>query len=220
MAARVQGRNLRRVVYDVIRKVTLEQAKATPLDKRKYTKVTKANPVSRLHANMRENDETDDEYELRILEDIAEKPEKYFQRHDIVRYEDEHQAHIRDVAGNVRLMQLVEEMPEAPRNVNSCFKWGKSCPYLPVCLGEDRIDNNFVYQDRKRVTKRWGLWCTPLDTSLTPFWMERSEGNENTGKSRDFESREAAERWGAERGSRVNPTLSTWEARELPKETA
>jgi hypothetical protein len=67
-----------------------------------------------------------------------------------VRYEDEHQAHMRDVAGHVRLMQLVESMPEAPRNVNSCFKWGRSCPYLPVCLNEDRIDNNAMYQDRVR----------------------------------------------------------------------
>ena len=152
MAARAQGRPLRRVVYDVIRKATLERAKATPLDKRKYTKVTKAEPVPRLYANMRETDETDDEYELRILEDIEKQPDRYFQRQDIVRYEDEHQAHMRDVAGNVRLMQVVESMPEAPRNVNSCFKWGRVCPYLPVCLGEDRIDNNFLYQDRVRVT--------------------------------------------------------------------
>lgn len=180
MAARAQGRPLKRVVYDVIRKVTLERAKATPLDKRKYTKVTKAEPVPRLYANMRETDETDDEYELRILEDIEKQPDRYFQRQDIVRYEDEHQAHMRDVAGNVRLMQLVESMPEAPRNVNSCFKWGRSCSFLPVCLGEDRIDNNFLYQDRVR--EKWGLWCTPLDMSIAPFWMERSEGNENTGK--------------------------------------
>jgi hypothetical protein len=150
MAARAQGRPLRRVVWDAIRKTTLERAKATPVKKRKYTKITKAEPVARLYANMRETDETDDEYELRVLEDIAEKPEKYFQRHDIVRYEDEHQAHLRDVAGNVRLMQLVESMPEAPRNVNSCFKWGRICPYLPVCLGEDRIDNDYLYQNRSR----------------------------------------------------------------------
>ena len=69
MAARAQGRPLKRVVYDVIRKVTMERAMATPLDKRKYTKVTKKEPP-RLYANMRETDETDDENELRILEDI------------------------------------------------------------------------------------------------------------------------------------------------------
>jgi hypothetical protein len=150
MATRAQGRKLRRVVYDVIRKTSLERFAATPPDKRKYTKPTKADPVPRLYANQHEHDETDDEFELRVLEDIAKKPETYFQRRDIVRYEDEHQAHMRDVAGHVRLMQLVESMPEAPRNVNSCFKWGRSCPYLPVCLNEDRIDNNAMYQDRVR----------------------------------------------------------------------
>jgi PD-(D/E)XK nuclease superfamily len=150
MAARAQGRKLRRVVYDVIRKTSLERFQATPLDKRKYTKPTKTDPVPRLYANQHEHDETDDEFELRVLEDITKKPETYFQRRDIVRYEDEHQAHMRDVAGHVRLMQLVESMPEAPRNVNSCFKWGRSCAFLPVCLGEDRIDNNAMYQDRVR----------------------------------------------------------------------
>ena len=129
MAARAQGKKVRRVVYDVIRKTGLERFTATPLDKRKYTKATKTEPA-RLYANQHEHDETDDEFELRVLEDIAKTPEKYFQRHDIVRYEDEHQAHLRDVAGVVRLMQLVETMPEAPRNVNSCFKWGKCCALI------------------------------------------------------------------------------------------
>lgn len=152
MAVRAQGRRVRRVVYDVIRKATLERAMATPPDKRKYTKATKSEPA-RLYANQREHDETEDEFELRVLEDIEKQPEKYFQRRDIVRYEDEHQAHMRDVAGTVRLMQVVEEMPEAPRNVDACFRWGRSCAFLPVCLGEDRIDNEALYQDRVRRTK-------------------------------------------------------------------
>jgi len=202
MAARAQGRRLRRVVYDVIRKTGLERAKATPIEKRKYTKVTKANPVSRLYENQREQDETDDEYELRVLEDIAEKPEKYFQRHDIVRYEDEHQAHMRDVAGNVRLMQLVETMPEAPRNVNSCFKWGRSCSFLPVCLGEDRIDNEVMYQDRVRAQRRWGL----LGTFGGARWLETEQG-----KRREFASREEAEQ-----AMRLDAP-GRWEARELPR---
>lgn len=216
MAARAQRRKLRRVVYDVIRKATIERAKATPLEKRKYTKITKAEPVARLYANMRENDETDDEYELRVLEDIAEKPERYFQRHDIVRYEDEHQAHIRDVAGTVRLMQVVEEMSEAPRNVDACFHWGRSCSFLPVCLGEDRIDNNALFQDRKRAVRRWGLWGVPADTSIAPLWLERSEGNQETGKTREFATREEAERWFDEMGDRISP-VGMWGPRELPR---
>jgi hypothetical protein len=197
-AARAQGRKLRRVVYDVIRKTTLGRLLATPLEKRKYTKVTKANPVSRLYADQREIDETDDEYELRVLEHIAEKPEQYFQRQDIVRYEDEHQAHIRDVAGMVRLMQVVEQMDEAPRSMGSaCFKWGRACDYLPVCLEEDRIDNNFMYQDRKRVSKRWGLWSR----SKTRWLGE---------PPREFASRDEA----------LETAIATglgWVASELPK---
>ncbi len=153
MAARAQGRNLRRVVWDVIRKTTLERFTATPPDKRKYTKPTKVDPVSRLYANQHDHDETDDEFELRVLEDIAEKPEKYFQRRDIVRYESEHKAHLRDIAGVVRLMQFVEQMSETPRNLNACWKWGRPCGFLPVCREEDRIDNDFLYQDRARRIK-------------------------------------------------------------------
>jgi hypothetical protein len=196
MAARAQGRKIRRVVYDVIRKTGLERARATPIEKRKYTKVTKAEPIARLYANMRANDETDDEYELRVLEDLVESPEKYFQRRDIVRYEDEHQAHMRDVAGNVRLMQLVETMPEAPRNVNSCFKWGRSCSFLPVCLNEDRIDNNMLYQDRVR--EKWGLW-------REGNWME-----ESLGKPREFSSSEKALEYAMSVGL-------GWKERKLPR---
>lgn len=204
-AARAQGRKLRRVVYDVIRKTTLSRALATPLDKRAYTKVTKANPVARLYANMREHDETDNEYELRVLEDIAEKPEKYFQRHDIVRYEDEHQAHLRDVAGMVRLMQVVEEMPEVPRSMGSaCWKWGRQCDYLPVCLGEDRIDNNFTYQDRVR--KRWGVIGRP-DPTYGEHWLD---GPQSQGKPREFTSREEAEQKAAE-------LPGEWKVLELPR---
>ena len=211
-AARAQGRKLRRVVYDVIRKTTLSRLLATPLEKRKYTKITKTEPVARLYANMRETDETDDEYELRVLEHIAEKPEQYFQRQDIVRYEDEHQAHLRDVAGMVHLMQVVEQMPGLPpRSMGAaCWKWGRACDYLPVCLGEDRIDNNFVYQDRKRATKRWGVWITPNNSSLAPRWLK-----EDQGKPRAFASREEADQ-----EARNSGLESAWEARELPKETA
>jgi hypothetical protein len=44
----------------------------------------------------------------------------------------------------------VEEMSEAPRNPDACWKWGRPCGFLPVCRGEDQINNNALYQDRVR----------------------------------------------------------------------
>ena len=215
-AAQAQGRKVKRVVYDVIRKTTIERARATPFDKRKYTKATKTNPVPQLYANMREHDETDDEYELRVLEDIAGKPEKYFQRHDIVRYESEHQAHLRDVAGVVQLMQAVEQMPEPPRSMGpACFKYGSACPYMSVCLEEDRIDNNITFQDKRRT--RWGIWWVSEGSGIA-MWEE-----EHQGKIHEFASREEAEKTARDRvvadtkqrADGYFVMAKTWEAREI-----
>ena len=150
LAARVLGWEAAFMVWDVIRKTQLERYLATPTEKRKYTKPTKAEPTPRLYANQREVDETDAEFEVRVLEDIEKRPDWYFARNTIVRYEGEHEAHVRDLKGTVHLMQVVRDMDEPPRNVHSCFQYGSECPYFSVCTGEAKITDDTRFQERKR----------------------------------------------------------------------
>jgi hypothetical protein len=120
------------VLYDVLRVPELEQYEATPVEKRKYTKPTKKDPVPRLYASQRAEPETDDEYVARILEDMAEKPESYFQRATLVRTE----AELADYALDVREIEERIHLPLARvKNRRSCFGAGrgKRCDFYEAC---------------------------------------------------------------------------------------
>lgn len=143
--AALRERGITKLVYDVLRKPDLERQKATPEDKRQYTKPTKKNPEPRLYANQRERDESPDEFSTRVLEAIAEDPERYYQRAPIVRLEADHADFVRDVKGTVRLMQA----GVAPRNPGACFQF-RRCEYFDVCTGQVRIDDDNYFMDRTR----------------------------------------------------------------------
>jgi hypothetical protein len=155
------------VLYDVIGKPQLEPLKATPVEKRKFTKgkrckSCKEQPVqcvtcfavepSRLHADQRERDETPEEYEARIVEAIAADPDRFYQRAEVVRLESEIDASRRDVWETSRLISL----GYYPRNVDSCMRYGRACAYLPVCSGAGTLDDEARYQKLEDVHPELG----------------------------------------------------------------
>ena len=155
LASRLMGWGQVEVLYDVLLKPKMDRLQATPLNKRKYTKATPTSP-SRPYADQREFDETDDELEMRVLEDICARPEHYYQRGVVVRLEEDHAAHLKDVKGTVHLLQVARGMGEnVPRNTDSCFKYGgKACDFYPVCSsGVDVMDNTF-YQPKTSSRQR------------------------------------------------------------------
>jgi PD-(D/E)XK nuclease superfamily len=122
IASKQLGWGQTKVLYDVLRKPTLRRNKAK---------------------------ESEEEFEERVLEDIIADPAKYYQRNTIVRLEDEHEAHVKDIEGTVRLMQVSREMgPNVPRNVDSCFKWGRPCQFYAVCGTGVDIMNEDYFQAR------------------------------------------------------------------------
>lgn len=177
VGARALGHEPIGVMYDVIRKPQLRPLSATPVEAREYTKpkdkacaeCKKKNaapaphtddegrackdgrivtdPGGRLYANMREFDETPDEYAARIRKDIAEDPDKYFQRGHIVRLESEERDAAKDaweLARQIREAQLANRWP---RNPDACDAYGSFCPYFAVCTGEATIDDPTRYRD-------------------------------------------------------------------------
>jgi len=116
LAASRRELGIAQVVYDVLRKPALRLSKK----------------------------ETPDEFHTRCLEDIAARPEHYYQRNVIVRLEADHREFVRDVVGTVHLMQT----GETPRNPNSCFLF-RECEYFGVCAGGVRLDDDNIFMDRK-----------------------------------------------------------------------
>lgn len=83
LATQALGYDVATVLYDVTRKPTIAPWRATPPEKRKYTK------DGYLYAGQREYDETPEEFGIRFLADIGERPEYYFQRRELPILEDE-----------------------------------------------------------------------------------------------------------------------------------
>ena len=129
------GYHVEGCIYDVIGKPALRPLTATPPEARKYTK------AGQLYANQRELDETPEEYRERLRAALTESPDRYFQRGDIVRLEDESteaQWELWQTARSIRDAQLAERHPRYP---DACFRWNRACDYFDVCTGSGRLDD-------------------------------------------------------------------------------
>lgn len=113
-------------LYDVLLRPRLQPLKATPPDKRKY----KAN--GELYARQREEDETAAEYGERIAADIEAEPSKYFARRTIARTDKDIVDYLGDVWAEGRMIREAELAERAPRNPESCHRFG-TCSFWDVC---------------------------------------------------------------------------------------
>lgn len=108
----------------------------------------------RLHSGQRLADETPDEFRIRVREDIADNPEQYYQRADVVRLEEEL---IEFRFDNWVLAETLLERQVAgrtmgkmawPRNPDACFKWNRACEYYGACTGSASIDDDHIFRDK------------------------------------------------------------------------
>ncbi len=119
-------------IYDVIRKPGLRPHLATPPEKRKYKKVT-----GELYANMREFDETPEEYRARLHEDIEQNLERYFVRREVPRTESQLIDFLSDAWMEARIMREAHLAARAPRDPDACHAFG-TCQFWQICaLGVD-----------------------------------------------------------------------------------
>jgi hypothetical protein len=106
----------------------------------------------RLYSGQREHDEPLDEYRLRLRAHIAEYPNAYYARGDVVRLDeelDEYRSDIWQLALMLRARQRAgADMGERawPRNPDACEQFGRRCEYWPVCTGAASIDDEHLFQ--------------------------------------------------------------------------
>lgn len=147
-AAKAMGYDVRDTIYDVTRKPELQPLKATPEESKKYTKPTKAEPVPRLYANQRENEETIDEYRERLTADIIARPDWYFARQTIVRLEHDDAEHAKDIAHTAAMIRHAEDHDAWPRSPNACERFRRLCDFFEVCEGSTTIDDGTRYETK------------------------------------------------------------------------
>lgn len=85
--------------------------------------------------------ETPDEFEARLMEEVAGNPDKYFQRGEVVRLEAEEREAALDVWQLTRAMREDELAGRHPRNSDACKRFGRMCDFFGVCCGEASLDD-------------------------------------------------------------------------------
>lgn len=136
--ARSLGFDATTCLYDVIKKPTFRPLKATA--EIKYRKDGQPNAGQRLV------DQTPEEYGARIIEDIAEAPDKYFSRAEVVRLDTEREEAAFDLWQTARQMRESELAQRYPRNPDSCIRYGRTCSYFGVCSGQDSLENTTLFR--------------------------------------------------------------------------
>ena len=134
-------------------------------------------PGGKLHANMREFDETPDEYRERLMLAISEEHTYHYQHAEIVRTEVDRGDYQIDVWQITTQMRESALAGRAPRNPDSCWKYGRACDYWPVCTGQAAITNPVLYRKMDTVNPELASATAPpvvadADTNPNPIDRE------------------------------------------------
>lgn len=156
-AARVLGHDARGVLYDVLGKPALKPYEETPEAERKYTtkpsKLTDGTvrPAGSLYAGQRERAETPVEFEQRLTLHVAENPDRYFRRGEIVRLADEVEEARFDLWQLAQQLRESERAGRYPRNPGACERYGRLCSYFSVCSRQASLDDQTLFRKVKHV---------------------------------------------------------------------
>lgn len=158
--AKSLGHEVTGCLYDVLRKPALRPSGVPLVDdsgfkivldkngQRVYCKtVGKAGPKPRETGDSKEGyvlqtrPETPAEYELRLTEEVAENPDKYYQRGEVVRLEHEEREAALDAWQLAREIREAELAGAHPRNPDACSRFGRMCGFFDVCTGTAQLDD-------------------------------------------------------------------------------
>ena len=145
MAAKRLGYDVETIIYDVLRKPTIRPYHATPTDKRKY----KAD--GSLYANMHDKDEAPDDYGLRFVADIGERPDFYYSRREIPRLDADIEEFRHELWQNAKMLQECKKYNRWYRNTRACIGFGR-CPYFNLCTTGYDIQSGVVPDNFEMVT--------------------------------------------------------------------
>jgi hypothetical protein len=135
------------ILYNFIPKPTIEQATATPMEKRKYKK------DGELYANMRDRDETDEEYLARVVEwyESHATPD-YFRQHIVTRNARQIEATMKMQAQVASDIRRCETEGRWYPNPSSCAM--VSCPFASVCLEDTPEARRENFVDRNQPVEK------------------------------------------------------------------
>jgi len=140
-AARQQGYDINDVLYDAMRKPTIEPHRATPKEKLKYKK------DGELYAYCRLENEPPDNYGDRLFADITERPEFYYQRREVPMLHDE-------LAQNRKDAWATADMLRQGYNFANDTFMCRNCDFYNLCLQSISVDLDNIPAGFKLLEKK------------------------------------------------------------------
>jgi hypothetical protein len=129
----------------------MEQVAALEVKLREYPVESLATARAELSAarrrleGMRSEDEDPAAYEARIANAIAQAPDDYFARYDVVRLEADQREAAFDRYQRTAALLEAESVAHHPRNPDACRRYGRMCPYFDVCVGVATLDDDRLF---------------------------------------------------------------------------
>lgn len=104
----------------------------------------------RLYAKQRDRDETLDEFEDRLVAEIAERPDDFLIRNVVVRLDSELPRMRRALRDTIRYEQVTTAARLRIPNTDACARYGQLCPFFAVCAGRASIDDPILFPRAER----------------------------------------------------------------------
>jgi hypothetical protein len=90
--------------------------------------------------------ETPEEFRARLRADIAENPDRYYQRGFVVRLEEELRDGMFDTWQTARLIREAELANRYPRNPDACVRYSRPCDFFGVCTGAASLEDPMKFR--------------------------------------------------------------------------
>lgn len=162
--ARSLGYDVAGCVYDVLGKPQLRPGSVPVLDENGAKIVLDANGerVRTKQGKWRETassadgymlqtrPETADEFRVRLTDHVAENPDRYYQRGEVVRLEAEERDAAIDRWHTARAIREAQLARRAIRNPDACERYGSVCWLFPVCSGVASLEDETLYRRAER----------------------------------------------------------------------
>lgn len=139
VGAKSLGFDVEGCLYDVLGKPAQRPYKATPEADRKYTK------AGALYANQHAEDETPEEYRLRVRAALEAEPSRYLVRGEVSRLESEESEALWDFWTTAHQIREGDRANHWPRNPDACVRYGRTCEFFGICTGTASLDDETMF---------------------------------------------------------------------------
>lgn len=145
------GLPVRKIVYDVLRKIDVKPLRATPEDKL----VMKKDGTPR--KGQRTEDETLEAYQERLVQEVLNNREEYVVQFSAPRLQHEREEFKKDLWAQAELMRVSLENGYAPKNSRACLRYhGAPCDFLDVCEGTASLQDASKFEKLEDVHPELG----------------------------------------------------------------